>query len=309
MFGSGRGRVLLFHGTQGLPSTTPQVIEGPHNGARFGAVVANAGSLLNTAGDGLAVSGSNAAPGRVYVYGSTGSIVPNVPTVTFTGTGVGCTSTFGEHIASVGNIDGLHRDDLLISGSGCSVMKANEGVAYLFTSTATTATYTNWAQAGDTVGAALGPVAGLGDVNGDGRPEFALGVPRWSSGATTNGRVVVFFGAPSGLPTSSVVINLPTTGGAVPAFGAAIAGGFDLNRDGNKDIVIGAPGWQGVMADQGAIWAFRFNGLTPVVLTSYIGIGPERLGASIAMGNSLRSPHTPTWRWAHPTTRRRSSQR
>jgi len=73
---------------------------------------------------------------------------------------------------------------------------------------------------------------GLGDINGDGFEDFAVG--------STNNRVLIFFGVndPSSVPTTpSITINGPS--GA--QFGRAVAGIGNFNGDSFNDFAISAP--------------------------------------------------------------------
>ncbi len=83
-------------------------------------------------------------------------------------------------------------------------------------------------------------VVALGDINGDGFDDLAIGAPRDNSGGASAGRVFVFFG--DTLPPSTPAITLTgrNPGGR---FGYALAGG-DVNGDGTPDLLVGAPGAQ-----------------------------------------------------------------
>ncbi len=89
-------------------------------------------------------------------------------------------------------------------------------------------------------------VAGLGDVNGDGFDDVAVGAPAMVdliSGTGTLasvGAVFVYYGSANGLPVVPSAKLQPTTCVAGALFGYSIAGG-DVNNDGKADIIVGAP--------------------------------------------------------------------
>ena len=89
-------------------------------------------------------------------------------------------------------------------------------------------------------------VAELGDINGDGIGDYAVGRPSADVGGSVDAGVVyVFLGRSGALPATPTAVNLGSasftiSGHAGEMLGFAIAGD-DLNRDGLNDIAIGAP--------------------------------------------------------------------
>ena len=97
------------------------------------------------------------------------------------------------------------------------------------------------------VNAAYGfSVAGLGDINGDGYDDVAVGAPTMvdlisgTGSLAAVGAVFVYYGSSLGLPVTPGATLQPTTAVAGALFGYSIAGG-DINGDGKNDVLVGAP--------------------------------------------------------------------
>jgi FG-GAP repeat len=92
----------------------------------------------------------------------------------------------------------------------------------------------------------LSTVAELGDINGDGFGDYAIGMPSADVGASVDaGIVYVFLGRPGALPPTATSLNpaaasFQITGRGSEMLGYAVVGN-DVNRDGLSDIAIGAP--------------------------------------------------------------------
>jgi hypothetical protein len=105
-----------------------------------------------------------------------------------------------------------------------------------------------------TFGAAI---AGIGDFDGDGRPDFAVGAPGYQSG---NGAVFVFSGR-----NFSLLATIPGNTGA--NFGASIAPLGDVDGDGRPDFAVGAPTEIHNGASLGAVHVIGFR-ISPDVTMS-----------------------------------------
>jgi len=83
-------------------------------------------------------------------------------------------------------------------------------------------------------------VAGVGDIDGDGHDDFAVGAPRQLDvGGSVAGRVVVFSGQDASILWDIAGFQ------AGDRIGSALAGIGDMDGDRVPDFVVGAPGWKG----------------------------------------------------------------
>jgi len=152
-------------------------------------------------------------------------------------------AAFGFAVASPGDMDKDGTADFLIGAFG----EDGSGKAYVFSGKEGKLLYSVQAPQQQT-GAGFGwAVAGLGDLNGDGTPDFGVGAFA-QEGA---GRVFIFSGRDGKL------LRTLTPPGDSVTFGWAVASIGDLNKDGLPDILVGAPYTKsGKNAVQGQAYVF-----------------------------------------------------
>lgn len=108
---------------------------------------------------------------------------------------------------------------------------------------------------GEVVGDNFGKsVAGVGDVNGDGHDDAAVGAVYADVAADAGGAVYVYFGGPVFFDATADVVLAGQT--ANENFGISVTGGVDLNLDGYDDIAVGARFNDVGAADGGAVFIF-----------------------------------------------------
>jgi len=108
-------------------------------------------------------------------------------------------------------------------------------------------------------------VAGLGDVNGDGFHDVAVGAieaahsTRFMFNHLSSGFVDVWFGSSTGVVFKDRILPFEPPGATARLFGHAILGGEDFNADGLPDILVGSPDFTGSAGLEGAVYAYSFS--------------------------------------------------
>lgn len=92
-------------------------------------------------------------------------------------------------------------------------------------------------------GERLGTVAAIGDIDGDGCEDLLVGSPGFDGIFDDEGRAQVFLGGTSGLQSDPIWSDF----GRFPlaAYGTSVAGAGDVDGDGFRDVVVGAPEYEG----------------------------------------------------------------
>jgi len=235
--GTSLANVCTIQIVKDSPATfAASVVVDSHTGAagvkRYGSTIATGGDLD---GDGFpdAVIGAPAdgpgAPGGAAAVGWGG---PPRADLLLHGERAG--DAFGSAISIAGDVDRDGRADLLIGAPGNDAGGSHCGRAYLWLNgaTGTPSLLLQGEQAGESFGSSVL----LGDFNGDGYADLAIGSPDYRAASSTAGigRVRIFFGGvyPNAVP--DLVLDAPT--GTI-AFGATLAA-VDFDADGRRDLVV-----------------------------------------------------------------------
>jgi len=173
--------------------------------------------------------------GRAYVYrGAAGG--PGA-TPSWIGTGSGDVTAFGDSIAAA-DVDGDGRDDLVVGDSGFSLEPGrSDGAIYVYSgSSAGLAAGHRSVLYGAAADTRLGVTsASLGDLDGDGDDELAVGAVQPSD----NGAVYVYAGSPTGLGSHPRWQASGPEGTAPIGLGQLFVGAGDADGDGVTDLFAG----------------------------------------------------------------------
>lgn len=267
---SPNGFVRYYSGSNG---STMLSIAG--NGSTdLGASLANLGDLTGDGRPEIAIGeplldGNGVDAGNVLVRNPWGGAGAGFVWTAPTSFGVG--QQGGGRVAALGDIDGDGKSEVLATTvAGMVVCLAGANGAVLF--------FVQNAEFGDDPS-----LTGLGDWNGDGRPDFAVGSSIANLG---NGQVYVYSTGP-GTPLLSSF-----GGGATSGFGSAVADLGDLDGDGRVEIAVGSPTYisQGLVVGRVTVHAFNIYGSTNISGTACPGQsglqtlslqGPANLGDTV----------------------------
>ncbi len=248
-----QGEAYLFSGADGSPLLTLDSAN-PTADGEFGTSVAIGD--IDGDGRGEMVVGAPSEnqdgedyEGRAYIFASDGSLMARL--------GPPGSAWFGSALA-VGDVNGDGEREIVIGAPG-ETANGNflQGRVYVF-SGRNYGVLAAIDRPGAGPWAQFGKSLAVGDVNGDGIPDLAVGAVEGRNASIGQGRVYGFSGA-----DGSLLFALdPPDPSDYAAFGSSLAVS-DINGDGKDDVVAGAPGENiGSNADQGRVYAFS-NPLIP----------------------------------------------
>ncbi|MDZ4847718.1 MAG: FG-GAP-like repeat-containing protein [Pirellulaceae bacterium] len=177
---------------------------------------------------------------------------------------------FGTSMAAIGDLDGDGIEDIAVgaeSDDTGGAVGANRGAVYIqfMNANGTVKSFTKIASGlnggptlvnGDNFGSAI---ASLGDLDGDGVIELAVGARNDDTGSTNRGAVHVLFMRADGTVKSSLKIGSGQNGGPTllnnSSFGSSVANIGDLNGDSIPDLAVGA----NLASLQGAVFVLFMN--------------------------------------------------
>ncbi|MFK7742513.1 MAG: FG-GAP-like repeat-containing protein [Planctomycetota bacterium] len=167
------------------------------------------------------------------LFSAAASILPAQNTIS-TLTGPSTSTYFGEAVANAGDVNGDGTNDIIVGARGGPGPNSEPGRVLVFSGRDSHLLFQVDGVAG--MNSFFGDaVAGVGDVNGDGKGDILVGDP---GGART---AYLYSGAST--PGNAILLYSWTGTSIGDGFGYAVAGVGDVNLDGVPDVAVGAPGF------------------------------------------------------------------
>ena len=196
------------------------------------------GTTPDVNGDGYAdllvgaQSASNPS-GAAYVYLGSASGIGASPATTLSAPDAGA---FGTSIASAGDVNGDGFGDVIVGAPGAA---SAFGAAYVYLGGASgLSTTPALTLTGPSNGSSFGvSVAGLGDANGDGYGEVAVGAPFVAAPGGGTGAAYAYAGSASGIVGASPVFTIVASS-FENELGRSVQTGGDVNADGYADLLV-----------------------------------------------------------------------
>ena len=242
----------------------------------FGCSVARAGDVNWDGFPDIVVGAPSADPGGRSMAGQVRVFSGKDGSVLHTFNGLATVNHFGGSVAGVGDVNRDGYADIVVGAQSARPGgRRYAGQATVFSGKDGSVLHTfNGLAAGDMLGFS---VAGVGDVDRDGFPDFIVGAPLAGPGGRLRaGQVRVFSGKDGSV--------LHTFNGLLSGnwFGYSVAEAGDVDRDGFPDFIVGAPyAYSGRWANAGQVRVF--SGKDGSVLHTFNGIAArDSFGISVA---------------------------
>ena len=260
----------------------PATTNGPTltGGDNFGSSIVDIGDLDGDGVNDLAVGagkddegGTNRGAVHIMYMNTDGSVDSTVEIndSTTNGPDLANNDQFGFGITNIGDLNGDGVNDLIVGANGDDEGGGARGAVHImFMNTDGSVDSTVEINSSTTNGPTLtnsdwfgGAVANIGDLDGDGVNDLAVGTTGDDEGGDLRGAVHIMFMNTDGSVDSTVEINSSTTNGPTLTngdhFGKSVENIGDLNNDGVNDLAIGAHQDDDGGTDRGAVHILYMN--------------------------------------------------
>lgn len=169
----------------------------------------------------------------------------------------------GSSLAFVGDANTDGYDDLLVGAPGNTDRGRETGRAYLLQGSRSTVAAAGLAAAehrflGESVSSLAGAsVARVGDLDGEGHPDLAIGASRYDATVSDAGRNYLFYSPLSPGTHDLGDADATFTGTNYADYvGTSASGGLDISGDSRDDLILGVPGDSETSVHGGAVYLF-----------------------------------------------------
>ncbi|MCB0340045.1 MAG: FG-GAP repeat protein, partial [Bdellovibrionales bacterium] len=194
-FGTGPGYAQVFSGATGtlMFTLTGSIM----NNSNFARSVSSAGDVNRDGRDDIIVGApfddiTGTDSGRVFIFsGANGAVIHDIP-------GLAAGDWFGFQVGTIGDLDGDAREDVIISATQATTsVGIQAGEVYVLSGLNASVIQTHSGTAAfQGFGTSLD---GLGDINGDGCPDYLVGTQGDNTAGIAAGSVKVFSGSTGGI--------------------------------------------------------------------------------------------------------------
>src|SRR5262245_5117687 len=252
---------------------------------RFGNSVSTAGDVNGDGYDDVIVGDPNFS--MIFVY--RGSDIGPIATP-WTRTTAQVQTWFGWSVATAGDVNGDGYGDVIVGAYSYDNGQTNEGRAFVYLgSPSGPGASPAWTTESDQADASYGwSVGGAGDVNGDGYSDVVVGAYAFDNGQNAEGRAHVFLGSATGLATSPAWTAEADQD--LASLGWSVGGAGDVNGDGSGDVVVGAPGFDNDLVNEGRAFAYLGSATGLASAPAWTGEGEQAgadLGISVATAGDV----------------------
>lgn len=235
-------------------------VEGNQTGAQTGFSVSGAGDVNNDGHADVIVSmyrydGDLVDEGRAIIYHGSAAGLSTAPSWTVEGNQTG--ALFGVSVSTAGDVNNDGFDDVIVGAHRYDNGHSDEGGAWVYHGSATgVSTTPSWSGEGGQTLAFYGKsVSTAGDVNNDGYDDVIVGAFWFDNGQTDEGKAYLYKGSSTGVLTAAI---WTAEGGQIGSrYGSAVSTAGDVNGDGRADVIVGAPHYDNVQTDEGAVYVYH----------------------------------------------------
>ena len=199
--------------------------------------------------------GGQTDEGKAYVYYGNDTGVDATPAWTVESNQT--SAQYGFSVSTAGDVNGDGYHDIAVGARYYDNGQTDEGAVFVYHGFKTGLPLSaNRLLDGDQASALFGnKVARAGDVNGDGYDDLLVASYYYDNGHSNEGRVWVFHGSSSGLPTTSAWTAEANQTDAL--MGISCDGAGDVNGDGYDDVIVGSHLYDGGSTNEGRVWVYH----------------------------------------------------